>query len=174
MFFYKGSISEDLFDAVLSLAEDKISAIETSVRFKHKIHIIAVEILQNIFHHFSETNKTSLEPSAPAAEHLNNIIFILGRNEKAYFIESANFIPLAEVDALKERIDSVNDLSPSDLKHKYREILKNGEFSKKGGAGLGIIDIARKSGQQLEYDFTPIESDHSLFSLKVTVPLLKK
>jgi hypothetical protein len=162
-----------LFDAVLSLAEDKISSIETSVRFKRKIHIIAVEILQNIFHHFSEIATPIEEATFIDQKHLNNIIFILGKNEEHYFIESANFIKTEEVDTLKEKIDSVNDLSPLDLKNKYREILQNGQFSDKGGAGLGIIDIARKSGQKLEYDFTEIEPNYCLFSLKVTIPKVK-
>ena len=36
-------------------------------------------------------------------------------------------------------------------------------MSKKGGAGLGFIDIARKSGNKLEYHFEKINDDYYFF-----------
>ena len=38
-----------------------------------------------------------------------------------------------------------------------------------GGAGLGLIDIARKTEQKLEYQFLPIDDDSYFFILKVEI-----
>ena len=45
----------------------------------------------------------------------------------------------------------------------------NGMMSEKGGGGLGMIDIARKSGEKLVYNFTPINEITTFFSLAVKI-----
>ena len=42
-------------------------------------------------------------------------------------------------------------------------------ISSKGGAGLGIIDMALKSGNKFEYSFNQIDDSNSFFTLKVKV-----
>ena len=61
------------------------------------------------------------------------------------------------------------EISIDDLKVYYKEVLNNGEMSAKGGGGLGMIDIARKSGKKLEYKFDPIDNSYSFFSLNIKV-----
>ena len=39
----------------------------------------------------------------------------------------------------------------------------------KGGAGLGFIDIARKTGNPLEYHFERIDKNNSFFLFKTTM-----
>ena len=68
-------------------------------------------------------------------------------------------------------------LSPEDayrqikdeLKEFYKTVLNEGTMSSKGTAGLGMIDIARKSGQELKYEFTPIHEHLTFFSLSVRI-----
>jgi hypothetical protein len=166
VFFYKGTMSAELFDAILSLAEDKVSGIEQNLKYKRKIYVISVEILQNIFHHSDSLSNQEKQNST-----LTSIFFILGKYADGYFIEAGNFVPTEEAERLQERINKVNEMDEAHLKSHYRQVLKNGLFSVRGGAGLGIIDIARKSGQKLEYDFGIQEEKHTLFSLKVKIPV---
>ena len=60
-------------------------------------------------------------------------------------------------------------MNSSELKAKYLEKLSRTKLSDKGGAGLGLMDIARKSGNKLQYDFENISSQISFFSLIVNV-----
>ena len=53
----------------------------------------------------------------------------------------------------------------------YQEILNNEGFSQKGGGGLGMIDIVRKSGQKLEFNFQNINENFSFFSLHIKISL---
>jgi len=52
----------------------------------------------------------------------------------------------------------------------YKQVLTNGQVSDKGGGGLGIIDIAKKSGEKLDYGFMPVDDFNSFFSLNVSIP----
>ena len=49
----------------------------------------------------------------------------------------------------------------------YQKILSDGERSSKGTAGLGMIDIARKSGNKLEYEFVDVNEYYDFFCLNV-------
>ena len=48
-------------------------------------------------------------------------------------------------------------------------ILNNKEFSEKGGGGLGMIDIARKTGSKYEYNFYPVGEDYIFFELMINI-----
>ena len=74
---------------------------------------------------------------------------MIGKIENEYSIITGNYILSANVEALKSKLDRINLMSKDELKEYYKEILNNDTFSEKGGGGLGMIDIARKSGQKL-------------------------
>ncbi|MGB0368820.1 MAG: DUF6272 family protein, partial [Flavobacteriales bacterium] len=46
---------------------------------------------------------------------------------------------------------------------------KEGTFNESGGANLGLIDIVRKAGGQLQYGFEKIDESHSYFILKINI-----
>ena len=48
-------------------------------------------------------------------------------------------------------------------------MLSNGEMSDKGGGGLGFIDIAKKSGEKLNYHIRKIDEKYSFFTLTVKI-----
>ena len=70
---------------------------------------------------------------------------------------------------LRSRIDQANSLDKEGLKLLYKDIRLNSTFSETSGAGIGIIDIARKSENKLVYNFQEINKEFSLFSLLVKV-----
>jgi hypothetical protein len=74
-----------------------------------------------------------------------------------------------QVRELRSKLDGVNQMSESELKSEYINILDTGSFSTKGGAGLGIMDIVRKSGNKVSYDFIKENALNTFFMLKVKV-----
>lgn len=70
---------------------------------------------------------------------------------------------------MQTRLDEINKLSKEELKDYYKAVLNNGQMSAKGGGGLGMIDIARKTGQKLKYNFMPIDDMYSFFSLNIKI-----
>ena len=96
-------------------------------------------------------------------------IFMIAKNSGAYNIITGNYILNENIHGLKTRLDEVNSLSKEELKDYYKSVLNNGEMSLKGGGGLGMIDIARKTGEKLEYDFLEIDNKVSFFTLNIKV-----
>ena len=79
-------------------------------------------------------------------------------------------IDISEVEMLREKLNQLNDIEKDKLKALCLEVLNNEELSAKGGAGLGLIQLARKAGQPISYDFADLNEQLANFylSLKLT------
>lgn len=157
---YKGSVNHDLLDCLLQLTEEKLSGHEKKRTLKKKVYTIVVEVLQNIYHHF--------DASALNAD-FDSISFVIGKSDEGYNIIAGNYASELTIAVLRSKIDEINTLSPSELKQRYIDQLECEGFTDKGGASLGILYIARKSGEKIEYDIMQEGMDVPFFSLKIKV-----
>lgn len=160
MLVYCGEFSQELNKTLLSFTERKFKSENIEDNTRRKIFNIMVEILQNI-------SKNRIEKLEDTPD--RDAVFILGDNQEDYILISSNMIRNDKIGPLKERIDQVNLLDKEGLKQLYKEVRLNAAFSDKAGAGIGIIDIARKSEKRIEYGFEEISNDYSVFSLLIRV-----
>ena len=77
--------------------------------------------------------------------------------------------PLAGSNTLREKLEQINQLDAKEIREVYRQMLSVAEFTDKGGAGLGLIEMAKKTGNKLDYDFISLDKDYSYFILSKTV-----
>jgi hypothetical protein len=159
---YEGEFTQDITKSVLAMAERNMDSYGEESTIKRKVFNIMVECLQNICKHADQ---------AEGIEQLDgtNAIFMIGKQETEYFIMSGNAMESNKVDIVTQKLEQINKLDKDGLKQLYKDIIKNGSLSDKGGAGLGFIDMARKSGQKLRYDFEPINDELTFFSLRTTI-----
>lgn len=158
---YEGEFTQEITKSVLSMAERNMDSMGEESGIKRKVFNVMVECLQNIVKHSEEFNQS--EAQRPSA------IFMIGKAEDSYVITSGNPIRNKDIDGLKGRLDQINSLDKDGLKQLYKDIIRNTELSEKGGAGLGFVDMARKSGNPLEYGFEKIDDAYSFFSLQTTI-----
>lgn len=163
MLSFKGDVTSEMLTSMLQIMETKLDNLGEENKVKRKVYNVLVECLQNLYHHRDEMKRTGIDEESAA-------IFMIGRDENSYNIVTGNYILSDRVPKLKSRIDHVNTLDKDGLKTLYKEVLNNDERSEKGGGGLGIIDIARKSKQKLVYDFLDVDDKYSFFSLYIKIP----
>ena len=84
-------------------------------------------------------------------------------------ITSGNVVPRRQVESLKEQLEQLQGLDRLGLKAMYKNAVMNGTISEKGGAGLGLLDIAKRSGNNLRYNFREINQELSYFILEVRI-----
>ena len=89
--------------------------------------------------------------------------------ENSFFCDFSNLVYNNSIEKISKNIDHLNTLERPELKALYLETLTNGQISKKGGAGLGIIIMAMKSKNKVEYKTFSIENNLSILSIKVKV-----
>ena len=102
-------------------------------------------------------------------DNIKSAVYYLGRKGGEYNVLVANYLTLDYIPTLKARLDKINNLDKEGLRSYYKEVLNNGQYSVHGGGGLGMIDIARKSGNKLDYDFSNLNTDYGIFTLKIKI-----
>ena len=94
---------------------------------------------------------------------------VIKKFEDGFKVSLGNFVTSNKTKYLKDKIDKINSLTEEELKDMYKFILNHQKLSAKGGGGLGLVDMARKTGNKLEYSFYEFNSDFSFFNLDVLI-----
>jgi hypothetical protein len=156
---YNGPIDEKLLEEVYAMMDRHMEERNLPKDKRKKLYHVLIESLQNVFHHHLENAGSEQSSSGFVIRYIDDI----------YTIITGNNVNIKDVPILKERLEKVNSLSQEDLRAHYLNTLSSTELSEKGGAGLGIIEMARKSGNKLKYEFTKVNGEFSFFTLEVTI-----
>lgn len=159
---YQGDFTQESTKSILAMAERNLDSSGEESSIKRKVFNVMVEALQNIVKHSDELVDGQIRSHAA--------IFLIGKEKDRYSIMSGNPIRKENIEKLKEALEHINNLDKDGLKELYKEIIKNTTISEKGGAGLGFVDMARKSGEKIEYSFPELNAEYHFFCLKVNVP----
>ncbi len=157
MLSYRGEMSQEIVMALLKLTENKLTQSNFDTSIKTRVFGVMVECLQNITQH---TEKTEFAKSN---------MFMIGCSEQGAIIYSGNVIRSDKVEELRSKITKINTMSEEELKDFYKYWIKNESLTGKTGFGLGLIHIARKTGNPLDFDFEQLDNDHYFFSLRTLV-----
>ena len=158
-FFYHGTFSDEITDKAIDLSDKNIDNISGLSKMRKKVSFLMAECIQNIVRHGEGDNIAKITNQS-------EMFFTRNINE-SYFISSANIVDDEKKNFLTQKLDQVNGLDKDGLKELYLDILTNESLSEKGGAGLGIVEMARKSGQKLDFDFQTINDLYSFFYLQI-------
>ncbi len=162
MLVYEGEFTQEITKSVLAMAERNMESLGEQPKVQRKVFNVMMECLQNISRHAEKFDEETYGK--------NNAIFMIGKSQDAYIITSGNALLREDIPKISSRLDHVNSLDKDGLKKHYREAIKAAKIDPvKGGAGLGFIDMARKSGHKLGYDFEVMNEHLAFFSLKATI-----
>lgn len=157
---YLGEFGHDITKMFASMADSKMDINEEERSVKKKVYHVLVETLQNMNKHSDELSDK---------RNIGSGLFIIGKKDNTYYIISSNKVSLQKKEDLEYSLQMICGASPEELKEMYKKQLKEGKISDKGGAGLGLIDIARKAGGNISYQFLPLEEDTAFFVLKAEI-----
>ena len=160
---FKGMITSELLTTILQIMESKMDHIEEKPKVKKKVFNILVECLQNLYHHIDQDDTVHMPLEDKSA------LLMIAKDNDRYVITTGNYMKTSDVEPLREKLELVNSMDKDELKAYYKQVLSEGTLSSKGTAGLGMIDIARKSGEKLDYAFHPINDTTTFFSLAVNI-----
>lgn len=158
IFCCRGSFTDDLTAQVLELNRQNFIEGQHDKKFRKKLSILLVESFQNIIRHGSEA-------SDPNERDIG--FFCLRHDKNGCFISTINLIPTGACADLVKTIESINAMGADELRQEYLDKLIDNAWSSKGGAGLGLIDVARKSDHPIMYNISSYSKQHHLLQLKI-------
>ncbi len=171
--FYK-TLSEDSFSLIYLgdfndkltyefLLLNKASGGESST-VKKRVFFLMNECYQNIIRHS--------DGSDAKAQGLNMPMMFLVRNiNEAFYIGSSNLIENGIKGSLSSKFEAVNAYTTEELEEVYKNSLMNNSLSAKGGAGIGLIEMARKTNYPLEFAFDGVGDHFSMFHMQLILNL---
>lgn len=159
---YEGEITHQITKAFTSLTETNMEVDEEAHSTQKKVFHVMVECLQNIGKHADHLVDGEILKDGKGS-------FLLSKDDESYFITTGNLVVGEKINGMIEVLDRINSLDRDGLKKLYKQQIKEGRLSNKGGAGLGFIDIAKKTGNILHYTFIPVNDAFSFFVLSCQI-----
>ncbi len=157
---YEGEVTQEITKTFTALTEKSLAKSEESNAVQRKVFNVMVECLQNISKHGDALSDEEEERRG---------IVMVSKGDDSYSIITGNVIKNEKVPGLRESLEHVNSLDKEGLSQLYKTQMREGKISEKGGAGLGLIDIAKKTGSVLTYQFKELTDDVSFFILTSTI-----
>jgi len=161
-FLYNGNFSNSVTAKVLKINEFGFINQDESLKIQKRAIYLIGECFQNIIKHGDKSSVVDSETG-------KSEFFMTRSSNGRHYITTGNLIKNNEIDKLIEQIDYVNKLDADELKSLYKQVIKTGSISDRGGAGLGIIDMARKSDQKIKYIFKEYNKESSVFYNQVVI-----
>lgn len=156
---YEGEVTQEITKTFTSLTEKSLSKNAESNTVQKKVFNVMVECLQNISKHADSLND----------EEERRGIVMVSKGDDSYNIITGNVIKNEKVPELKKSLELINSLDKEGLSTLFKQQIKETTISDKGGAGLGLIDIAKKTGSKLTYQFKELNQNVSFFILTSTI-----
>jgi len=119
-----------------------------------------IEMSQNIRNYGLSRNYDAVTASAT--------VIIASHPQGRYSISAANLVEKEDGERLLERIQTLAKLDKQELKQLYKLQLREAPL-KAGGAGLGLIEMARRSSEPMESSLEDRPEGRSFFALRVIV-----
>lgn len=163
IFVFRGSMSQallvkfgDMIREDLFIATKKLSEIR-------RVFSVFIELAQNINRYSAERVDAGLETGAGSG------IVVVSESEDRYTVASGNKIDNSRLALMVERLKAMSGLPADGIKKLYREQLKNAPPDGSVGAGLGLYDMAKRSGGGLTYRVHPVDAETSFIELFVDI-----
>ena len=96
-------------------------------------------------------------------------IVTIGQEGSEYVVQAGNLVAQKDVERLRTRLIKIRDMNKEELRALHKEQLRAAPEEGSKGAGLGIMEIARRASKPIEFDFTDVDGDYAFFTLKASV-----
>ncbi len=159
---YEGEINQSLTKVLAALTEKKLEDGNEDFLITRTVYHVMIECLQNICKHSDKSQ-------ADAGNSMNDGMFMICEEQSNYSVTTGNVVTSENAEKMRGILDSINALTKEEVKAAYMKQMREGQLSEKGGAGLGFLDIAKKTGNKFQYHVETINNERCFFVLKTVI-----
>jgi hypothetical protein len=161
---FQGAISQDMVVGMAELLKNKFSQEVGSPNIVKRLFSVFIEMAQNIAIYSAERVFLNDQYGDVGAG-----IIVVTEEDMNYTITSGNLVKKTSIPKIIEHCQRINRMDRRELRQLYKEQIKSVRKQGKKGAGLGLIDIARKSGNPIRYSVTHVDDSNSFMVLSVKI-----
>lgn len=153
---YMGEFDDDLTSHLMRIQE---TSSDERRGIKKRVSYLIAECFQNVIRHSDD----EIDAQADYTQKM----FIMRQMSGVHYLGSTNPVEASQIESLTDSLESLKNISEEELRERYLAALGNNLLSEKGGGGLGLIEMARKTKKPPEYDFVPINNQFSNFFFQI-------
>jgi len=165
IFSFNGFISEGILFALGDALRKKMSMDETDASTMKRVFSVFIEQAQNIIRYSAETQVGG----GQEANRLSSGLITVGHEGGRFFVVCGNVLLREDAPPLRARLEKLRDLDPAGIKAFYLEKIKEPDEPASKGASLGLIEIARRASEPIQFDFVDIDSLSTFYCMKVFI-----
>lgn len=162
MLCFNGPISRSLIEEVGNALKNYLQADNAHPSAAMDVFAVYIEMTQNIRHYAQSRGYSDIDASATV---------VVARDQQGrYLVQAGNLVETADGEALVQRLHQIAAMDKAQLKVAYKEQLRRPKAENAvSGAGLGILDMARKAAEPLCTSLSPTADGRSFFSLRALI-----
>ena len=162
IFSFSGPMSHEIIEGIGSAIRVKIGEGEDGdKKAALTVFAIFVEQVENVINYSVEKDYEDSQ--------LSFGIVVIGKKEDHFFISGGNKIKSEKVKQLESNLSKLISMNKDELKVYYKEKRRAAKQDDSKGAGIGFIEMARKSTKPIEYSFEKIDTEYSFFTIKISI-----
>lgn len=159
---FNGPISRSLIEEIGNALRNYLQADNALPSAAMDVFSVYIEMTQNIRHYAQRHGYDEAEAAAT--------VVVARDAEGHYLVQAGNLLNTADGEELLKRVQLLAGMDKDALKSAYKlQLRQPREASQTSGAGLGLIDIARKATQPLTASLSAVDEHHSFFSLRAVI-----
>lgn len=159
---FNGPISRSLIEEIGNALRNYLTEDDVGPSLSTDVFGAYIELTQNIRHYAQKRGYSDLQASAT--------VVVARHGEAHYSVLAGNVIERADGPALVNRIQELGQMDKAELKAAYKKQLRAPRaHDDASGAGLGLLDVARKSSEPLSCYLVDTNDGKSFFSLLAVV-----
>ena len=165
---YSGHIWASGVNNLAEMLLNRLALDDMPFSTSQSIFSIFIEQINNMMM-YSADKEFKTDPQGNQLE-ISKGIIILGLQETTYFVQCGNAVSDRNAEILKARIEYLNTLDKKELRQYYKQQLTTEDNNPESrGAGIGLIEIARRASGPILCEFEPLSDGLQYFSIHVTV-----
>ena len=157
VFHHYGQLDAARLEDLLAAAESSSVQAKDELKARKRLYSVLVEGLDNMHLHAEE-------------QHRDSSFALLVEYEEGYRSIMGNALPAATAVRISHRVSVLNDMSEAELKEHFLKLLANDGRTENGGAGLGLVTIARKTERPIVAHLLPKDEHTAYFALELKLP----
>ena len=164
LFCFSGAISQSTVEGLGQTLRTHLERQETDTRATRNVFSILVEQMQNVINYSLEN-----VPGPEEEGSLSYGIILVGREKGRFFIISGNYIEDDAAERVTCLLDKIRSMDKDELKAFYKEERRREPASTSKGAGLGLIEIARKASLPMEHEIVCTSENRKFLTIKAVI-----
>ncbi len=153
-----GDFIQPKVDSTIKILESTIIEQGDKRQVMRRVCSVLIEVLQNIALH-----------SAKDANGRMHSYLVVVKAENNYKIFCGNLILQSDRERLSTKMAELVHMDKNSLRKMFIETLCNEDFTYKGGAGLGLLTIAKRSKEEVKYAIHEIDELFGYFQMEIVM-----